>query len=194
MEEETHRMEELPLQEKLLEMLVDVLSKMGLGMLGWMTFFFFYFQFRDKMDFLTGDWFTRKLTRMQGLHNAAEKDLVSRIAELLDAGADCNVRDKKGQTPLMVAADNISYGAALYLLSRGADPNLSDRDGNTALHLACAGADLSMICLLVGHGADITVRDEGGKTPEQIVRDLPEWVTDPGVKEMVLRYGLNVED
>ena len=53
---------------------------------------------------------------------------------LLDRGADPNLPDLNGKTPLMKVI-NRHFATAQLLLERGADPNLPDRDGKTVLDL-----------------------------------------------------------
>ena len=55
---------------------------------------------------------------------------------LLGAGADPNARDKNGQTPLMLAAENGDLAMVRWLLDHGADPSLKDDLGETALSCA----------------------------------------------------------
>ena len=52
-------------------------------------------------------------------------------------GADMNIRDKWGETPLMVAARNGSLGAArMLVVEAGVDTTLKDNDGKTAAQIA----------------------------------------------------------
>ena len=55
---------------------------------------------------------------------------------LLKAGADVNLPNPDGITPLMTALDNLHYDLAKYLLERGANPHLWDWWGRTALYIA----------------------------------------------------------
>ncbi|XP_077786481.1 fibronectin type 3 and ankyrin repeat domains protein 1 isoform X3 [Podarcis muralis] len=55
---------------------------------------------------------------------------------LLDAGADVNVKDKDGKTPLMVAALNNHEELVALLLERGADPDVKNEFGKGALEMA----------------------------------------------------------
>ena len=53
---------------------------------------------------------------------------------LLQNGADVNLRDKMGLTPLITACQYGNTGMAHKLLRHGANENLCSSDGNTALH------------------------------------------------------------
>ena len=55
---------------------------------------------------------------------------------LLDAGADPNLANKDGETPLYRASGKGHAEVAKLLLEAGADPILADKDGRTPLYLA----------------------------------------------------------
>lgn len=55
---------------------------------------------------------------------------------LVDKGAKIDTTDPDGISPVLMAAINGHYDAAVLLLGRGADPNLADRTGRTALFSA----------------------------------------------------------
>lgn len=57
-------------------------------------------------------------------------------AVLVDAGANVNIADAEGTTPLIRAIQNGHYDTAAVLLEKGADPNLVDSSGMGALYAA----------------------------------------------------------
>jgi ankyrin repeat protein len=77
---------------------------------------------------------------MTALLYAARSGCAPCVAALLDAGAEINLPNPDGVTPLMTAIDNGGFDAAMLLLSRGADPRLWDWWGRTALYIV---ADVS---------------------------------------------------
>ena len=58
---------------------------------------------------------------------AAREGCIPCLAVLLDAGADINLPDPDGMTPLISALLNVHWDAAQFLIGRGADVNQWDR-------------------------------------------------------------------
>lgn len=83
---------------------------------------------------------------------------------LLDAGANVNAIDGKGETALMKASGYGFKQAVKVLIEHHADVNLKDSKGRTALMHAAAGRFSDAIPLLLESGADPTVRNNEGKT------------------------------
>ena len=134
---------------------------------------------------------------------------------LLDAGADPNMRNKIHETPLHYAAKEGHVETVRLLLNRGADPNAQDFLGYTPLHYAALNGHVEVakllleradpnlrttsgetplhfatkycttLQLLLSHGADPNARDEHGRTPLH-------WAAIRGTKcsvEQLLRHG-----
>jgi len=102
------------------------------------------------------------------LHFAAIFNHYKPLSTLLEFGANPDLLNKKGHTPLMEAiiADNIAIVKAL--LESGANPNIKDSRSHkqTALHIALiTGADTSIIHSLLDNGVDILSIDINNKTP-----------------------------
>lgn len=55
---------------------------------------------------------------------------------LVEAGAEMDVRDKQGRTPLHVAVLNGNASLAAFLVGKGANPDIRNREGETAVQLA----------------------------------------------------------
>ena len=71
------------------------------------------------------------------LHWVAQRGLTNGIACLLANGADPNVTDDKGQTPLhFIAQKGVGKNQAKLLIEHGADPNARDDTGQTPLDYA----------------------------------------------------------
>jgi hypothetical protein len=161
-----------------LETFLDLLAKAAFGMGGWLSVFTVYVMCRRFADTLTNNRFTAFIASSKNLHRAAEDDSVGRVRELLDAGADPNLKDKKGRTPLLCAVSGESYVNTWLLLSRGADPNIPDKGGNTPLHAACELADMTAVHLLVEYGANPETKNQDGETPEAMLHTTEAWIVD----------------
>jgi ankyrin repeat protein len=92
-------------------------------------------------------------------------------AALIKAGADVNVKDPYGVTPLMFAAISGSPETMRLLMSRGSDVNAKDVDGRTAL-IEVLTTENQMppetVEELIRAGADVNVRVYRGMTPLMI--------------------------
>lgn len=76
---------------------------------------------------------------------------------LIQMGADINIRNRDGETSLIVALKSrhpFSKEAFEVLIKAGADVNVADNAGNTCL--SGAGDDLNIIKLLITHGAEVS--------------------------------------
>lgn len=117
---------------------------------------------------------TRDLTNGErALHIVTRERDRNWLAFLLAKGANPNVKDVRGTTPLQIAA-NIGFveGAQLLLL-RGAQIDLTNAQGETPLILAVQRRDIPMVRLLLTEGADPARRDTatGMSARDYAVRD-----------------------
>lgn len=100
------------------------------------------------------------------LHIAAKKNASNLARLLLQKGAEPNLTDSNGATPLRVAVENRCQRIVQSLLFHGADTEIQDCHGNTALHTALSGRiDEEIISLLIAKNADIEARDLLERTP-----------------------------
>ncbi|KAK7090327.1 ankyrin repeat and protein kinase domain-containing protein 1-like [Littorina saxatilis] len=104
------------------------------------------------------------------LHSAAESGSMEAIELLLKYGADVNVRNFDGVTPLMVLAE--SYGrsntiqAMQTLLAAGALIDIADyRSRRSALQRAAVAKNMSAVELLISTGAEVDSLDITRRTP-----------------------------
>jgi ankyrin repeat protein len=58
------------------------------------------------------------------------------VEALVSAGADVNLPNNEGMTPMMIALDNSQNGIAKFFLDHGANPKVWDIYGRTALYVA----------------------------------------------------------
>ena len=99
------------------------------------------------------------------LLSATESGLTSIVNILLDAGADKEVKDEYGRTPLDVAAWEGHTDIVKLLLDAGADKEVKGRLGSTPLYLAAWNGRTGIVKLLLDAGADKEVKDIFGNTP-----------------------------
>jgi ankyrin repeat protein len=95
---------------------------------------------------------------------AAAAGDVAAITALASKGADLNLRDPRGLTPLMVAAHLRHYDAVRALLSAGADINAFDDDRYDVITIAAVADDAEMIRIAEAGGGDpklVTSRYDG---------------------------------
>jgi ankyrin repeat protein len=96
---------------------------------------------------------------------------------LLKNGAEPNLRDETGRTPLHYAAaskEEVAPKIVRALISAGADPRASDNDGRTVLHSAASGKSLEVLELLVERGADINAITISGDSVLYVVAENAE--------------------
>jgi cytohesin len=143
---------------------------------------------------------------------AAEVGDLTGVKAAIDCGADPNIQDKVGNTPLHDAAKSGSPDVVKLLLEHGADPNIQNKVGNTPLHYAAKYSwlnvalrhdPLEVVKLLLEHGADPNARDKDGKTPlhyaaefchVDVARALLDYGADPTIRDSEGRTPLDVGD
>jgi ankyrin repeat protein len=104
-------------------------------------------------------------------YQAIRQDDLQRLQSLLDGGAAVDLRDARGNTPLMHAAAIGSIQAMRLLLKAGADVNA--RSGLDATALVWCAADAEKAKLLIDAGAQVNVRTKMGRTPLMMAASHP---------------------
>ncbi len=107
-------------------------------------------------------------TEWTPLHLAAQHSLPSlkRIIKH-SAGIDIDIKDERGQTPLLFGIANSSEPVKLakFLIESGADVRAKDKWGVTALHLAALIGNAGLADILIRNKAAINAQDYCGLTP-----------------------------
>jgi ankyrin repeat protein len=106
------------------------------------------------------------------LHYCASDGDVMGVRDLIDGGADPNVSDKNGFTPLHFAAQEWHSEVAEVLISSVAVVDSVNMYGNTPLFVAVANSRGrgELIELLRRHGADPLRANTSGRTPVGFAR------------------------
>ncbi|XP_037545746.1 ankyrin repeat domain-containing protein 11 isoform X2 [Nematolebias whitei] len=102
------------------------------------------------------------------LHRAAIRGEVRRIKELINEGADVNVKDFAGWTALHEACNRGYYDVAKQLLAAGAEVNTKGLDDDTPLHDASNNGHFKVVKLLLRYGGDPRQSNRRGETPLKV--------------------------
>lgn len=90
-----------------------------------------------------------------------------RVQKLLASGANVNVQDGDGDTPLHGAAQSGNVEIISLLLDKGANPNAKNKLGGTPLMWAASFGNDDAARLLLKRGADPSLKDNDGITAVQ---------------------------
>ncbi|MDP1603236.1 MAG: ankyrin repeat domain-containing protein [Legionella sp.] len=116
---------------------------------------------------------------------SAKKCLASYIERLgcldflMDNGADVQVQDEYGNTPLhnLISGNNLSFKVdgveqcVNKLIAKGLDVNSQNNDGYTLLHIAASLKNLDAVLFLIKNGANTRLKDDKGRTPLDIATE-----------------------
>ncbi|XP_059174817.1 putative ankyrin repeat protein RF_0381 [Physella acuta] len=93
-------------------------------------------------------------------------NLLERVNVFLQNGANVNVEDKLGNTPLMDASQKSDMEKVLRaLLQAGANVNQQNKSGESALHFAAGLESIANAKVLLEFEADINLKNNSGQTP-----------------------------
>jgi uncharacterized protein len=127
----------------------------------------------------TSPWFIPLLSQVAPNELADREKGMQEVPKiLLEKGADPNLADKKGQTPLLAAVKERRLELVKILLEKGADPNLGDANGVQPLLLAVLANQAPLANLLLDKGAQKAFLGRYTMSKEGIVTDTKtglEW-------------------
>jgi ankyrin repeat protein len=94
---------------------------------------------------------------------ALQSESVKTAKVLMDAkGVQIDIRNKVGETPLMMAALKAEVDAVTALLAHGA---AVQKEGWSPLHYAATGGSAAIVKMLLDRGATLEARSPNGSTP-----------------------------
>lgn len=109
------------------------------------------------------------------------------IKKAIALGADVNVKNANGDTPLNMVAKLSYYFIAKYFIDNGANVNVSNNDKISPLHFAVEYNNVKMVDLFLKNGADINARDNINETPLH----WTGWTGNLESAILLLKYGAN---
>ena len=102
---------------------------------------------------------------ISSIHVAAQIDDLARVKAFLGEGADINIADDRGFTPLHHAIQGAHKELAEFLIAKGADVNAKDKWGYTPLYYAIWNEDVNTVKAIVTKGADVSLTAEEDYPP-----------------------------
>ena len=115
---------------------------------------------------------TQVNTSDTALHIALKNNNYKIAMELIEHGADVNIKNHDGYTAIDIVLRQSSKEAiniAVKLIEHGADINTKNHNGDTALHLALKHYNDNMTITLIEQGANANIKNNQGETPLHIV-------------------------
>jgi ankyrin repeat protein len=94
------------------------------------------------------------------------------INVLLHYGADVNIEDKDGRTPLNYLINYNYFDMIDILVSFNVDINKPNRYGQTPLHTVSVEGRVEIVKDLLERGADYTLRDNKDRTPKDLAIEI----------------------
>jgi ankyrin repeat protein len=90
------------------------------------------------------------------------------VCLLLERGAEVDLRDWLGQTPLLKASRSGHVGISRALIDRGANVNARKYNYWSPIHYSADHGYLGIVELLIEHGADVHALNDEGQTEYQL--------------------------
>ena len=107
----------------------------------------------------------RNLIEKDNIETDTQTQSLECIQILLKAGADVNIADNSGHTPLSRSAECGDQKAMEILLQNGACINVVDAKGNTPLMKTVQKKHMNCLVYLINQGADVNIANENCMTP-----------------------------
>ncbi len=121
--------------------------------------------FAQKWPNLTQDIGESMTLDQDPLFKAIADNNFSEVARLIKEGANLEAKDKRGETPLVIASYLHHPEVIKALIKAGADFEAKNRFGATPLHSSVLSESAEITQLLIYSGANIEAKDVNGDTP-----------------------------
>lgn len=99
------------------------------------------------------------------LHRAVATGQDGLVCRLINAGANLDVKDRRGYAPLHFAVFMRNEAVVQALISRNADVNVKNSRGEAPLHFAACVGNSAVIQALISNNADVNIKDNRERTP-----------------------------
>ena len=104
-----------------------------------------------------------KLNGISLLYSVCYNQNVTNVKMLIDKGANVNIQNYLGSTPLHVACMDFNVNIVNILIENGANINIQNNEGQAPLHYTHGNYKLSNI--LIENGANVDIQTNTGLTP-----------------------------
>lgn len=109
------------------------------------------------------------------LMEGTQRANITLILDALQQGANPNIQDPNGRTPLHFVAGLGLAPAVALLIHFGAQVNIRDNDDLTPIHMASGYTNAQTLRILVGAGADIDIAGKTQGKPLEVITSLGEY-------------------
>ena len=132
----------------------------------------------------------KEINEKKTLIKAARNQNVILVQSILKIGADVNVQDENGSTPLHIVSENGNAPIADLLLRFGAKVNIQNSKNETPIYFAVINRHFEVVEKLLANGADLNVEDE-----PLLHLAIDKYIGQPNLQivKKLIDYGANIE-
>ncbi|ESP03528.1 hypothetical protein LOTGIDRAFT_171317 [Lottia gigantea] len=104
------------------------------------------------------------VSKQTSIHHAVDRKDVKFLIPLVKGGANLNIQNSEGETPLLVSIRRGNIDSSVMLIENGADINLSNSDKTTPLMTAIHYDRIDVAILLIKKGCELDTQDNDKET------------------------------